>query len=52
MLDANVFSFDRANICSFCRKKALKNIEGKEENGGYQHIFLFPQYFLPYEGQF
>ena len=28
------------------KKKAFENIEGKEENAGYQHFHLFPQCFL------
>ena len=29
------------------KKKPLENIVEKEENAGYQHFVLFPQYFLP-----
>ena len=33
------------------RKNAFENIVGKEENAGNQHFLLFPQYFLPYQGE-
>ena len=32
-------------------KKSFENMVGKGENAGLQHSLLFPQYFLPFEGQ-
>ena len=33
------------------KEESFKNIVGNGENAGYQHFFLFPQYFLPYQRQ-
>ena len=35
----------------FCRCIKGKDIVGKEENAGNQHLLLFPQCFLSYERQ-
>ena len=33
------------------RKKPFENIVGQGENADNQHFLLFPQCFLPYQGQ-
>ena len=34
------------------RKKALKNVVGKGEDGGIRHFLLFPHCFLPMQQEF
>ena len=41
----------QSQLLTTLRKKALENTEGKGENAGNQHFFLFPQCFLPYRGR-
>ena len=33
------------------KKIIVQNTAGNGENGGNQHLLLFPQCFLPYQGQ-
>ena len=42
------FSDDKSNVIQIVKVvfHRTENIVGKEENAGYQHFLLFPQYFL------
>ena len=41
-----VNSVIQSRLVTTLRKKAFENFVGNGENAGYQHFFLFPQYFL------